>query len=608
MTTDATTLLIQRITSQAGQPEAVNSQTSLAEFFGIVGAVVGIAANYAQLLSLFIPQEGQGAPSGGAAGAGAAGAGAASAASGGSAAVAAAGQAAQTSGSAGTAAGAAAAGAAGAAASASVPIAGLVIFLVSITIAILSEAIDGSDTGDAQASLQALMEAAMGAEAAAFGGYWASNKAAIASDWTAVYRDLSNLAAQGPYGPQINADQFICDAQTLTLNLVNTQPNLNTYWQRPYALNFIFQANFMRYDSHDLWGGVAMAWYGNLPVPQPLPGVDNPFVPDPNTMMPTLLWALQAYLSIEELAHLIDSSQYTFTQFLSHYRSGVPGSIDSFATFLAAQFALAIGSQDASYGPPTGLVKTDIPGTGDIAFWVMDNYYDQTGKLISQPFPASPPAVLWKGVIPSKGYGWNGVYGVADALAAYLSPANVVEGGANSGSFIIDGTNAENLAAQIDQATAPQGAAIYLLPASLLVVWIGPWLQNKVILGVMARWKALYLYRGYDKVWSLIQSLRCLAAKPGTVAIDPTPTLPDGTLADGNWSLRELCSVMVLESSAGWAIILGGLSSVDGAGYSVRRLVQALDTIAKGTFAGPAIDSPLAMPARFRDRLAAAAV
>jgi hypothetical protein len=39
-------------------------------------------------------------------------------------------------------------------------------------------------------------------------------------------------------------------------------------------------------------------------------------VSDPNTVMPMAVWAIQAYLTIWEVAHEIDSVQYTFPKFL----------------------------------------------------------------------------------------------------------------------------------------------------------------------------------------------------------------------------------------------------------------------------------------------------
>ena len=72
-----------------------------------------------------------------------------------------------------------------------------------------------------------------------------------------------------------------------------------------------------------------------------------------------------------------------------------------------------------------------------------------------------------------------------------------------------------------------------------LTQWIVQWLAIKSILGSMARWKAIYLVNGYDKVWSILQHLAVIVpnsdqALPPAVVLDQ-----DGTIASGNWSVRE---------------------------------------------------------------------
>jgi hypothetical protein len=119
----------------------------------------------------------------------------------------------------------------------------------------------------------------------------------------------------------------------------------------------------------------------------------------------------------------------------------------------------------------------------------------------------------------------------------------------------------------------------------------------------MARWKALYLFNGYDKVWSTIQNLRVLSEQ----SLLPTPTLAqDGTQANGNWSARELIARITINP------VVLPLVAVK---VSLLFLVSTLDVIAKGNWAGPqggeTNPSDWVVPSRplgFRDRLAAAAV
>ena len=128
-------------------------------------------------------------------------------------------------------------------------------------------------------------------------------------------------------------------------------------------------------------------------------------------------------------------------------------------------------------------------------------------------------------------------------------------------------------------------------------------MKLRLTLGVMARWKALYLFRGYDTVWSVLQQLRVLANEAPLL----TPQLPDGLLATGDWSIRELCNI-TKNVEAQSASTLPSVLTSDGKAFSVLHLIQVLDEVAKGNWAGPATGNPLSMPASLRDRLAAVAV
>ncbi len=91
----------------------------------------------------------------------------------------------------------------------------------------------------------------------------------------------------------------------------------------------------------------------------------------------------------------------------------------------------------------------------------------------------------------------------------------------------------------------------------------------------------------------------------------------DGTIANGNWSARELCSVLNLRGYVAGFLPSGRLTISEPGldGYSLFGLVQVLHTIATGNWIGPGgyvLGNPslqgLSRPAGFRERLAAAAV
>lgn len=143
-----------------------------------------------------------------------------------------------------------------------------------------------------------------------------------------------------------------------------------------------------------------------------------------------------------------------------------------------------------------------------------------------------------------------------------------------------------------------------------------PWVQNKVTLGSMARWKALYLISGYDRVFQLMRSLQDLVApymQSAPEIVPPVMYLDDGTRADGNWSARELCNVLQLPR--GVYTLYGGLTvdyyDEDGSflfeAWSVNRLLHFSQTISGLPLPGnvPYYDLNAGRPLSFRALLAA---
>ena len=188
---------------------------------------------------------------------------------------------------------------------------------------------------------------------------------------------------------------------------------------------------------------------------------------------------------------------------------------------------------------------------------------------------------------PAAGTYWNGVYGVADQFGAYPL------------------ANGKSWSVAVPSAT-PQ-CIIDVFSTSSLPAALGhnaltyPWVQNKLTLGLMARWKALYIYNAYASVWAFLQNLRSLAR----LAPYPTQHLHDGTIADQNWSARELITVLSKNDPNYTTWTVNGNNSL----YS---LVQYLDELGNGTWTGAAYEERSskqpARPVGLRDRLAAVAV
>ena len=332
-------------------------------------------------------------------------------------------------------------------------------------------------------------------------------------------------------------------------------------------------------------------------------------------MLPYLLTGIQSYLSISMLINVINTSAPTFL----NYVRGYGGLLQQWASFLQSQYEPAV----------KGIIKSDIPSSADVlsflayaaraSGYVINVLQDEFTLDASDPYsyfwdpqyPPGPPGC------PRRGYAWNGVYGAIDTyppFGAYYGtyqPAPPVPVPASAPSYLIDVINTDNLVAEI-----AEPFEFPYMEWATLVNWTFPWVEDKLILGTMARWKAIYLLKGYDKVWSILQTLRVLTNQsplpPVTLAEETLTTGNWSMLATGNWSMRELCTVLnvsgaILDGVTGEGLTAGGVPGT----YSLSSLLQAFDNIAKGNWAKSAVASSgrgLARPASFRGLLAEAAV
>lgn len=612
MAADATAQLIQRIKSQLS-PDEVTSYENATNFVGTLDGVVGIAANYAQILSLAIPVSGGDAVAAAAA----------------------------SSALAGDTAEDVAAAAAGAA---SGGVGAVVIIFLSAVAGVLGTLLGSSGSTDPDQLFQAFETTLTDTFNAAVATYYQGKLMNAQNYWTNLYTDLNNLQLQGTGvngpAPQVtgplNQNEFIQDAQRMVNNLFDPGSG---YWERPFFMELQFAAQtvpyFFVFSTLEYIPQTSPGWYGKLPQPQVrlsviTPGVE--VVSDPNTMLPLAVWAIQAYLTIMEAAHEADPGevgnpadpgQYTFQEFLQHYG---PTDLAGYASFLYTQFTLAVGARGSGTDAPHGLVKTDVPSFEDVLSFIwykaqqlspFENWWpwpwwpptppsslDAEGNQVppnSVPGFPSPFAVT-DDHAPTAGYGWNGVYGVADAFAPYPSSVAVPSTGP---SCIVDLFNTDPLPELLSVLPPPEAGFDYQqwLQYHVQYFWTYPWLKTRLTLALMARWKALYLFHGHSATWAVIQHLDGLASQPPHAI----PKLPDGTMASGNWSVRELFGII---EEGGPAASYGAteLSSKDGTGYSVVRLVNVLNVLAKGDWGGYDENTTLSMPASFRDRLAAAAL
>jgi hypothetical protein len=458
---------------------------------------------------------------------------------------------------------------------------GAAVVLVVSFIAALVEGSSGPTDGEQLNQLQNDLEN-LGDMVAAV--YWQTKIGDIISFWNSptggLGTDLDNLANEGigPHATEVHNDvtKFHDHAMAFVNNLVPSQ-TLGVqliYWQRP-----IDQSQILSIASETVWCGND----GNPPQPQaaaPLGGSAQQMVLDPRSAMPFLLLGIKCYLKIEALINIIDKSLPTFQQFLSQFQ----GDLQSYASFIYSQYEIAVN----------GIVKSDLPSTDDVVgfFWSVLEFEQSS-------FPNNTGSVF------GSVFGWNGVYGAIDKYPQYgvYRPSPVVyitDAGTAAPSYIIDCINTAMLSNLSSAATDPLGRLLtdsgpqQIATLSNVVV---PWVKVKIILGRMARWKTIYLLNGYDKLWSILQNLRRVAGQTPLA----TPTLDqDGTIANGNWSARELCSIL----NANLPHL--ALNSDVRKGYSLSALTKSLDGNALsswGVGSGRTVG-----PLGFRNRLAAAAV
>jgi hypothetical protein len=339
------------------------------------------------------------------------------------------------------------------------------------------------------------------------------------------------------------------------------------------------------------------------------------------------------------LLKFIDNSLDSFDVFLSQYAHDGSGKISDFhqyTDFLYSQYSQAVN----------GIVKTDFPSEADviggISSYLNSNWAGLGPVLIDDPVRNSQP--YWGGsppdwlssyslAAPGSGTAFNMSYGAADKFPRYgvyeppptsVSPSIFLS---NLG-LGMDTTQINEMEGVWWWADAPiltvqqqQGLwSFWVMSTKGLTNWVVPWVQNIVIIRAMARWKAIYLYNGYDKVWSLLQTLQSLVT-PNPGIVPPTMHLDqDGMIANAHWSARELCTVLKVE---GQVARFNGVGNPEdsllvnhplpgdpgGRGYSVFKLLRFLDNIANGSWGGPFPYRAGALrPISFRKELAAVAL
>jgi hypothetical protein len=491
-----------------------------------------------------------------------------------------------------------------------------VVAAVLVTLAsILISLVDSTSGPD---PLQALGKELVGVLGqGALGNYWLSKLTGpLTTFWSPVGEDLDDLAHEGTGtknnpAPDVqhNVSHYHDDANRFIQLLVGGDPGSDQYWQvlspslgvgdQPQSSNpptsILGLAPSPDNPPYAIYAWQYISWYGKFPTRQSIDNSPSGNVSDPRTMIPVLALGIRSYLNLSVLLHYINPTQLTFRKFLDDWGT----ELQSYAGFMYTKYAEAVN----------GIVRTAIPSESEILgfLWGLTQNAGVFASLDTQPDASTrqswgapmphlgeysrnvPPAVAYSG----DGWGWNGIYGASETYPQYGFYGNAQIDPSQSNIFtpayivsFLDGSSAVSewqnarILFNVESST--------VVSEYSLSVWVIPWLQNRIILGRMARWKAIYLINGFDGVWSVLQALqRLVAPTPPVVPL----TLDDGTIANGNWSARELCKVVLVTGSllTGTDVSEGNqfIVSTPVSGHSVAALLQFLYNIANGKWTGP---------------------
>jgi hypothetical protein len=442
--------------------------------------------------------------------------------------------------------------------------------------------------------------------------------------WASVQADLNDIASETTAGPDVvnNVSHYHDDVHKFVI-LLTDDLDSGGFWSVPaQPAGNIPQSSSSGLASFGS-GWAYDSWYGKFlarDAPSSGPPGDN--VADPVTMLPFLALGLQSYMLIQSLVYTIDTAtQLTLPQFISDFRLT---ELKPFLDFIYGNYQTAVN----------GIVKTDLPSDDEIlgTLWYLtqmkgvfahpsSNPTQSTSESWGAPWPFPPtqPGTAFSG----NGFAWNLDYGASLTYPqyGYYGDAQLDQAQLNlfTPAYIVSMPDTTNAVSQWQEANIlfNHRSDTYVSIDSL-ENWVIPWLQNRLILGRMARWKAIYLLNGFDGVWSVIQAFQQVAGL--TEVPTPMRLKLDNMIASGDWWSRELCEVVLIRGnllagndyvSADDQFIIHTFdpAGVPVTGHSIGGLLDFLYNVANGNWAGPpqlGVDQGPPRPLSFRGLLAGA--
>jgi hypothetical protein len=360
--------------------------------------------------------------------------------------------------------------------------------------------------------------------------------------WISVNGDLETLGAEYPVYEDVDPKTYFKDSNDF-LGYVTD----DAYWYRAFLSDRTFYPDFLSIYAYPTSNfSPCPGWYGDLPQPSSTPPQNQiisreelallPLTPlnndlymgyttvfDPQITLAAYLKAVSAFLTINML---LKGDQYGM--FIAQWTQN----LIKLANDLEARYDLLVA----------GLVKSDEPSAEDVLSYIA--MFTQLGDYVALS-PRYPNSLYFEpaGPLPpsgghlnppTTGFAWNSVYGVVDIFGVYTQPVPVPS---RSPWHFVEVFSAPDLG--VPPPSIPVDPLVAIQPEPIpTAIWLFdrviPWVIHRVRLGCVARWKCIYLLRGYDKAWSVLQSLRVITKQQSMPFRD----------VNKDWSLREICSAV----------------------------------------------------------------
>ena len=301
-----------------------------------------------------------------------------------------------------------------------------------------------------------------------------------------AWNRLATLVQEGKHGKDIDEPLFFADAQDAAYTFAD-----DAFWVRPYVDSFAFSDH----------------WFPNLGRPPVVSYAGASFVYDPQVSLPAFVQAISIFTAIAGIFHADANDAPTLQPYFT-----------DFATLLDRYYTKVTDGLVMVPIPPRTELRLDV----DLFKWEGPYFTNRNYSFGS-----------WTGEIGVVDiYCVFSEFGASPGSPGFASAINIWPGA------VVDQTNLGNIIAPYPELSTRLS---YVSDDPFTPQHLYRWFHIRVVIGALARYKALYIAKGYDRVWSLVQKLRFLGSgKPGTIEYNfPAAPPPAATDRKAHWCLSE---------------------------------------------------------------------